>query len=264
MCLKDKYGNIKTVSVVIPTINECLNIKEVIPKLPSFIDEVVIVDGCSTDGTIEEIKKYRRDAKIFIETEKGKGAALRRGFKEASGDLVIMMDADGSHNPKELHLLVDPVLNGFDAAKASRLLPGGGSDDFTPFRRFGNKMFVTMVNTLYGSKFTDLCYGYRVFKREALAKVQIKTSGFEVETEQSILMIKAGLKIKEIPSFEIKRKFGNSNLNSFRDGWRILRIILSEYIKDDPKNRNVNDNANASEGKIPSPFNTVDSKDSKL
>lgn len=231
MCLKDKYGNIKTVSVVIPTINECLNIKEVLPKLPSFIDEVVIVDGCSTDGTIEEIKKYRKDAKVFIETEKGKGAALRRGFKEASGDLVIMMDADGSHDPNEIPMLVDPVLNGYDVTKASRILPGGGSDDFTPFRRFGNKMFVTMVNTLYGSEFTDLCYGYRAFKKDALDKLQIKTSGFEVETEQSILMIKAGLKIKEIPSFEIKRKFGNSRLNSFRDGWRILRIILSEYVK---------------------------------
>lgn len=231
MTLKDKNGDIRTISVVIPTINECLNIKEVLPKLPEFIDEVIIVDGCSTDGTIEEIKRYRHDAKIFIETKRGKGAALRRGFKEASGDLVIMMDADGSHDPKELPLLVDPVLNGYDVTKASRLLPGGGSDDFTPFRRFGNKMFVTMVNMLYGSNYTDLCYGYRAFKKDALEKLQIRTNGFEVETEQSILMLKAGLRIKEVPSFEIKRRYGYSRLHSFRDGWKILKIIISEYMR---------------------------------
>lgn len=231
MTLKDKNGDIKTISVVIPTINECQNIKEVIPKLPEFVDEVVVVDGCSTDGTIEEIKKYRKDAKIIIEKTKGKGVALRRGFKEASGDLIIMMDADGSHDPKELPMLVDPVLNGYDVTKASRTLPGGGSDDFTPFRRFGNKMFVTMVNVLYGANYTDLCYGYRAFKKEALEKILLESDGFEIETEQSILMLKVGLKIKEVPSFEARRKYGNSRLNSFRDGWKILKIIMGEYIK---------------------------------
>jgi glycosyltransferase involved in cell wall biosynthesis len=231
MTLKDNSGRIRTVSVVIPTINECQNIKEVIPKLPDFIDEIIIVDGCSTDGTVEEVIKYRKDAKIVIEKMKGKGVALRRGFENASGDLIIMMDADGSHDPGELHSLMVPVLNGYDVTKASRILPGGGSDDFTPFRRFGNKMFVTMVNTLYGSHYTDLCYGYRAFKKDALAKILIKSDGFEVETEQSILMLKAGLKIKEVPSFEARRKHGNSGLNSFRDGWKILKIIVGEYIK---------------------------------
>lgn len=233
MSLIDKNGNIKTISVVIPTINERLNIKEVLPKIPEFVDEIIVVDGCSTDGTIGEVRKYRNDAKIFIEKIRGKGAALKRGFKEASGDLVVMMDADGSHDPKELSALINPVLNGYDVAKASRLLPGGGSDDFTHFRRFGNKMFVTMVNTLYGSNYTDLCYGYRAFKREVLGKVKLRSDGFEIETEQSILMIKAGLKIREVPSFEAKRKNGNSRLNSFRDGWRILTMIIGEYIRND-------------------------------
>lgn len=249
MCLEDIYGNNKTISVVIPTINERLNIKEVIPRLPKFIDEIIIIDGCSTDGTIEEIRRYRKDAKIFVEGEKGKGAALRRGFREASGDIIIMMDADGSHNPKEMPSLVEPVLNGYDVTKASRLLPGGGSDDFTLLRRFGNKMFVSIVNTLYGSNYTDLCYGYRAFKREALDKLKIRTNGFEVETEQSILMIKAGLKIKEVPSFEIKRAYGFSRLHSFRDGWKILRIIVVEYMrgKDIDKNKDNNNTASHSD-----------------
>lgn len=231
MTLRDNNGEIKTVSIVIPTINEYSNIKEVFPKIPQFIDEIIVVDGCSTDGTVEEIKRYRSDAKIFIEKKLGKGAALRRGFKEASGDLIIMMDADGSNDIKELPLLIDPVLNGYDATKASRLLPGGGSDDFTAFRRFGNRMFVVMVNTLYGANCTDLCYGYRAFKKDALNKIKLKSDGFEVETEQSILMLKEGLKVKEVPSFEAKRKFGNSRLHSIRDGWRIFRVIITEYFK---------------------------------
>lgn len=250
MTLKDKNGDLRTISVVIPTINEQLNIKEVLPKLPDFIDEVVIVDGCSTDGTVEEIKKYRKDAKIFTEIEKGKGAALRRGFKEASGDLIIMMDADGSHNPKELPMLVDPVLNGYDVTKASRLLPGGGSDDFTWFRRLGNKIFVTMVNGLYGANYTDLCYGYRAFKRDALAKLHIRSRGFEVETEQSILMLKEGLKIKEIPSFEVKRKYGESRLNSFRDGWKILKIIILEYVRSEEDNKGINNSDIGTDNKL--------------
>jgi hypothetical protein len=127
--------------------------------------------------------------------------------------------------------LLEPVLNGFDVSKGSRLLPGGGSDDLTLFRRFGNKLFITMANVLHGSHYTDMCYGYRAFKRDAITKMCCKSDGFEIETEQSILMIKAGLKIKEVPSFEAERKHGKSNLRTFRDGWRILSVIIREYMK---------------------------------
>ena len=231
MSLLNRYGEKKRVSVIIPTLNEVSNIKYVFPYIPDFVDEIIVVDGGSTDGTREEILKFRKDTKIFVNNIPGKGVAIRHGFKMATGDLIIMMDADGSHDPKEMPGLMEPVLNGYDVAKGSRLLPGGGSDDFTAFRRFGNNVFVIMVNKLYGSQCTDLCYGYRAFKREAINKICCKSDGFEIETEQSILMIKAGLKIKEIPSFEEKRKHGDSNLRSFRDGWRILNVIIREYFE---------------------------------
>lgn len=209
--------------------NEASNIKHVFPFIPQFIDEVVVIDGGSTDGTIEEVLKFRKDAKIIIDKSLGKGIALKKGFEAATGDLIIMMDADGSHDPEEIPILIEPVLNGYDVSKASRMLPGGGSDDFTAFRRFGNKMFVNIVNKLYGSNYTDLCYGYRAFKRDVVGKMDCKSEGFEIETEQSIRMIKAGLKIKEVPSFEARRRYGNSRLNAIRDGWRILAIIIREY-----------------------------------
>ncbi len=238
MSIVNKNGQKKKISLVIPTKNEVLNIKNVFSEIPDFVDEVVVVDGDSIDGTREEIKKFRNDAKIIVEQSSGKGAAIRVGFKKVTGDLIIMMDADGSHSPREIPTLIEPILDGFDVSKGSRLLPGGGSADFTPFRKLGNRIFVSMVNTLYGSNYTDLCYGYRAFKREALEKMYCKADGFDIETEQSILMTKAGLKIKEVPSFEERRKNGKSNLNSFRDGWKIFKLILREYHRGISKNEN--------------------------
>lgn len=233
MSVINDHGQKNTISLIVPTLNEFSNIKYVFPNIPDFIDEIIVIDGGSTDGTIEEIMKFRKDAKIVIHRVPGKGTALKKGFEVATGDIIIMMDADGSHDPKELPSLISPVLNGYDVSKASRLLPGGGSDDFTPFRRFGNKMFTTLVNKMYGANYTDLCYGLLAFKRDAIKRMNCKSDGFEIETEQSIRMIKAGLNIKEVPSFEFARRYGDSRLNSIRDGYRILVIIFKEYFKGD-------------------------------
>lgn len=232
MTLFNKFGNMKTISIVVPTLNESKNIKYLFSNIPDFVDEIVVVDGNSTDGTRDEVIKYRNDAKIIIENRLGKGQALKTGFENASGDIVVIMDADGSHDPKELPRLLEPVLDGYDASHGSRLLPGGGSNDFSVFRKLGNRMFVSLVNYMYGSEYTDLCYGYRAFKKDAIDKMTCTSKGFEIETEQSIRVRKAGLKVKEIPSFESQRIHGNSNLNSFKDGWRILDVIVREYIKD--------------------------------
>jgi glycosyltransferase involved in cell wall biosynthesis len=232
MSLINKYGVNVRISIVVPTLNECPNIKHVFSNIPEFIDEIVVVDGNSTDGTRDEIKKYRTDAKIIIEKRHGKGQALKTGFENASGDIVVIMDADGSHDIREMSRLLEPVLDGYDASHGSRMLPGGGSDDITPFRSLGNKIFVSLVNYIYGSQYTDLCYGYRAFKKEAIEKMNCNRLGFDIETEQSIRVAKAGIKVKEVPSFEARRMYGNSNLNSFKDGWKILDVIVKEYIKD--------------------------------
>lgn len=227
----NKYGHKKNISVVIPTLNEAQNIKHVFPDIPEIVDEIVVVDGNSNDGTIDEIMKFRNDVKIIVEKPCGKGAAIKTGFERAKGDLIVMMDADGSHDPKEIPRLLEPVLDGYDVAKGSRMIHGGGSDDITPFRKLGNMAFVSMVNLMYGANYTDLCYGYLAFKREALERLHCTSKGFEIETEQSILMKKVGLRVKEVPSFEARRKNGDSNLKSFRDGWKILNVIVKEYLK---------------------------------
>jgi len=239
MSLMNRNGQQQKITVIVPTLNEALNIKDVFLNIPEFVDEIVVIDGNSSDGTRDEILKFRKKTKIIMEEPRGKGAAIRTGFEKATGDLIVMMDADGSHDPRELHRLLEPVLDGYDASKGSRLLPGGGSDDLTPFRKFGNSVFVAMVNMMYGANYTDLCYGYRAFKRETIKKLMCTSDGFEIETEQSILMKKMGIKVKEVPSFEARRKNGRSNLNSIRDGWRILGIIFREYFNRTVKNNRI-------------------------
>jgi glycosyltransferase involved in cell wall biosynthesis len=223
------------VSIVIPALNEAKNIGEVLQRINRLkLDgdlEIIVVDGCSTDGTSDVVKKVFPSAKIIIETPKGKGSALKTGFLHASGDIIITMDADGSHSPEELPRLIEPLMDGYEMVKGSRFLPGGGSDDITPVRRFGNSVFVFLVNLLYGTKYTDLCYGYRAFKREALEKIWFTTNGFDCETEQSILAKKAGIRVKEVPSYEKKRANGESNLRTIRDGARILSMIIKAKMK---------------------------------
>ncbi len=231
LTLVNNKGQEKRISIIVPTLNEAQNIMHVFPKIPQFVDEIIVIDGNSSDGTIEKIRKSKPDAKVIIEEPKGKGKALKTGFDNATGDIVVMLDADGSHDPSEMKNFIDPLLDGYDVTIGSRMLPEGGSADLTPFRRFGNTIFVSLVNKLYGSSYTDLCYGYRAFKKKALKELNCRTEGFDIETEQSIRIQKAGLKVKEIPSYEAARLNGESNLNSFKDGMKILKIIIKEYLK---------------------------------
>ncbi len=218
------------VSVVIPTLNEQHNIGWVLERLPAGIDEVVIVDGRSTDDTIEAALAVRPDLRVVLEPRPGKGAALRAGFHAAQGDYVVMLDADGSMNPDEISLFVAALREGADFVKGSRFMPGGGTSDMTFIRKAGNAGLCGLVNTLYGRRFTDLCYGYCGFRRSALARLGLKSDGFEIETEIVVRACKERLEIAEVPSFESPRRHGDSNLNAWRDGRRVLRTLLRERV----------------------------------
>jgi len=141
-----------------------------------------------------------------------------------------MLDADGSADPCEIPRFVEALTNGNDFAKGSRCIQGGGSHDLTRFRGLGNYGLSILVNVLFGTKFSDLCYGYNAFWRYCLDRVEIDCDGFEVETLINIRMHKASFKIVEVPSFEQSRIHGVSNLNAFRDGWRVLRTIFQERL----------------------------------
>ncbi len=215
------------VSIIIPTLNEAKNLKWLLPGvkkvMKNYSYEIIIVDKNSTDGTQEFAKKY--GAKLVSENLK-KGAALMRGFDLAKGKILISMDADLSHRPKELLLLIAGIEAGYDMCAGSRFIIGGGSEDITFIRRIGNKFFVTLGNLLYGSRYTDMCYGYNAFTRESIKRLHLEESGFGIETDMHTKAAKYGLRILEIPSYEKKRKYGFGKLKTIRDGFIILRIML--------------------------------------
>jgi glycosyltransferase involved in cell wall biosynthesis len=231
-----------TVSVVIPAKNEARNLPHVLPALPEGLDQVILVDGGSTDGTADVARELVPGITVIGQTRKGKGNALACGFAAATGDFIVMLDADGSTDPAEIPRFVDALKHGADFAKGSRFMPGAGSSDISRLRQRGNFVLNKIVNILYGTRYTDLCYGYNAFRRDCLEAIDLAPStedgddptvmlwgdGFEVETLINIRVAKAGLRVFEVPSFERNRVYGSSNLNAFSDGLRVLRTIHTE------------------------------------
>jgi glycosyltransferase involved in cell wall biosynthesis len=216
------------VSVVIPALNEADNLAFILPLLPPLVDEVILVDGRSTDGTVEVARRLYPSVRLVEQIGDGKGNALNGGFRAATGDVIVMLDADGSADPGEIPRFLEALEQGAQFAKGTRFAQGGGSQDITRLRRAGNAVLTRLVNLLYGTKYSDLCYGYNAFLVECLPQLNVDCNGFEVETLINVRLAKAGLRVTEVPSFEHARISGRSNLNAARDGWRVLRTILSE------------------------------------
>jgi glycosyltransferase involved in cell wall biosynthesis len=232
------------ISVVIPTLNEARNLPHVFAGLPDSLHEVIVVDGHSQDDTLAVARRLRPDTRIVMQTRRGKGNALACGFAIATGDIIAMIDADGSTDPKEIPRFVRALLDGADFAKGSRFVPGAGSADITRLRRIGNWWLSACVNLAYGTRYSDLCYGFNVFWRRHVPVfglladtppgagsdgARLWGDGFEVETLINIRVAVAGLRITEVPSFEHPRIHGVSRLRTFSDGRRVLRTIVAEW-----------------------------------
>ncbi len=219
------------VSLVIPALNEAKNLPYVLPRVPQWISEVLLVDGHSTDNTAEVARQYIPDVRIIAQPGRGKGDALRAGFAAAKGDIIITMDADGSNDPAEILAFVALLRTGADFVKGSRFVQGGGSSDMTLFRQVGNWFLMMFTRLALGCNFSDLCYGYNAFWAHCLPALNPDVDGFEVEACLNIRALAAGLKVAELPSFEDQRLYGESNLRAIPDGWRILKLILREVGK---------------------------------
>jgi glycosyltransferase involved in cell wall biosynthesis len=220
-----------TVSVIIPTLNEAGNLPFVLNTLPPWVNEVIVVDGRSKDDTARVARVLWPELQIVEQQRAGKGAAIRAGLEAAKGDILIIMDADGSMNGAEIALFRDALLNGADYVKGSRFAQGGGSIDITKLRRFGDRGICFLIWLLFGAHFTDGTYGFKGVWRDRLGDIPIDTDGFEVELLIDIRAHRASLNTVEVPCFETLRIHGNSNLNAFKDGLRCFRVIVRERLR---------------------------------
>jgi|SRR5579875_1549256 len=227
---RDRRGarGIPRISVIIPARNEARNLPYVFTRLPRDVYEVILVDGHSTDGTVDAAKWLRPDVTIIEQRSTGKGGALDEGVAACSGDIIVLLDADGSADPAEIPRFVSALLLGADLAKGSRYLSGGGSADLTWLRSLGNRALTSLVNLLFRTRFSDLCYGYNAFWADCLPYLNLTASGFEIETLVNIRAAKAQLVIHEVPSVEGSRVHGLSNLRAIPDGWGVLKSIMQE------------------------------------
>jgi glycosyltransferase involved in cell wall biosynthesis len=226
------------VSVVIPALNEERNLPLVAARMPLDVDEIVFVNGHSQDRTAEVARELWPTGVHIRQTRRGKGNALACGFAAATGDIIVMIDADGSTDPAEIPRFVGALLGGADFAKGSRFIQGGGSADITRIRRFGNKRLNGLVNLLFAAQYTDLCYGYNAFWRCCLDVMQLPDcsaqqaqwgDGFEIETLINVRLAASGVKVAEVASYEASRVYGVSNLNAVGDGLRVLATIRREF-----------------------------------
>ena len=222
-----------SVSVIIPTLNEAPNLPLVLPYLPlNWVDEVILVDGRSTDGTVDIARKLLPTIKVVMENRLGKGYALQAGYTAASGEVLIVLDGDGSNDPREIPRYVAALIQGADFVKGSRFAPGGGTTDMPLFRKFGNGIFIFLVNILFRTTFTDLCYGYHAFWKYCLDWIDIpEVHGFEIDTALYIGALRQRLRITEVPSFEGYRFYGTGKLRTIPDGIRVLHSIARNWLK---------------------------------
>lgn len=220
---------VPSVSLVVPARNEAANLPFTLRFLPPFVREVVLVDGHSTDATVDVAHIVVPEVRVVEQAGRGKGDALRLGFATSSGDAIVAIDADGSMATSELRRFLESLEEGAEFVHGSRFMDGGGSTDLTVLRRLGNRALLGLFNALYGTHFTDLCYGYFAFWRRVLPELAFDADGFEVETVLNAHAVSSGLRVAEVPSFEHARLSGASNLHPTRDGIRVLHAILHEH-----------------------------------
>ena len=217
------------VSVLLPALNEAENLPHVLPLIPEWVHEVVLIDDHCTDDTVAVARRLMPDIVVVPNHRSGgKGNALLTGSEAATGDILVQVDTDGSEDPAEIHGFVGALLAGADYAKGSRFIQGGGTSDMPPLRKWGNWALVAVVRCLWrGTKFTDLCYGYNAYWKR-VAPLILDAPGFDIETVMNLRAVRAGLRIHEVPSFEAERIHGEGKLLTWPDGWKVLKAIVRE------------------------------------
>ncbi len=223
-----------------PALNEAENLPHVLPKIPSWVHEVILIPGPSTDGTADVARRLMPNIRIVEQKGKGKGAALRSGVKASTGDILVFLDADGSTEPTEMSAFVGVLLTGADFAKGSRFLQGAGTVDMPLYRALGNGALTLLTNILFGTRYSDITYGYNAIWKQHADTLALEINGWACEIVSNIRAARDGLRVVEVASFEHRRIAGEAKLATFNAGWAILKAILREAIaKRDKKQKSL-------------------------
>ena len=218
------------ISVVIPTKNEERTIQEIVEGSTKHADEVLVVDGHSTDQTRE--RAAVAGARVILDNGSGKGAALRLGIKEASGDIIVFIDADCSHDPADIPKLVEPIARGdADMVIGSRLK--GGSDELGStvsevFRLYGGRLIALAINLRFGQSITDYLNGFRAIKTSVARKLDLKENQQTIEHEMAMECLRQGHRVIEVGAHEYKRRYGESHISLMRHGPRFVYVVLKK------------------------------------
>lgn len=223
------------ISVVIPVFNEESTVGDVIERVKATVKkmgfpyEILVIDDCSTDNSLEVSKS--KNVKVYqLKKHMGKGHALRLGFKEAKGKIIVTLDSDGSHRPEELPMLLEPILKDeADIVIGSRFLCKENIFS-NKLNKTGVQLFNLLIRMLVGKTATDSQSGYRAFKSTVLKKIHLKSNGYEIESEMLVKALKSGFKSKEVSIKFEQRTYGKSKLTPLKDGVKILISILTAYI----------------------------------
>jgi len=218
------------VSIVIPALNEAESLPHVLPRIPTWVHEVILVDGRSTDDTVRVAKALLPGIRIIVQEGKGKGAALRTGVESARGDIIIMLDADGSTDPAEIPAFVGALIAGADFVKGSRFGQGCGSSDMTPIRWLGNWGFVLLTNVLFRTQFSDMTYGYNALWARHKHALALEIDDWSHEIISNIRVALSGLRLVEVASYERERVAGQAKLHTWSAGWMIFKGIVRERL----------------------------------
>lgn len=219
------------ISVVAVNLNEEYTIKEVLTKIPKYVDEVLVIDGYSKDKSPIIAKEL--GFLVIMQEGKGRGAAFKTGFKHAKGDIIVMLSTDGNERSGDIDKLIKKIREGYDLVIATRF-GAGKSHDVTPIRKIGNWVLTKFINLASGLSVEDSQNGFRAIRRPALEKMDIRADGFDIEAEMTLKAGKLGLRVAEIPTIEDDRAFGVSHLRTFRDGFIIFKRIVREWVNGPP------------------------------